>query len=375
MKTMTYQQADASSAPTQRAIRLELLKRLGHQWRVGDRLPPIKELARQLGTGQSNTQRAVRQLASQGLLVSRQRQGTFVIRTPDQSMRLEDVPTKVFDLSNRTVRIYHSRTEPEGLIRRMMSSFRAVFETTGARILRSTMPDHNMEFEIDAEADAVVLFNPQGAQPMTRPEQFLTIVTTAMRMAMPRQGVYDLVSIDDHHGGMLAGAALAARGCKRVAFLGRILAPGKTRYDATSTVRLYGLEAGWGKSIEDAHMLYSHNYNPVAVGEMFHEYLKLKPRPDGIFAASDDLAIGFIASAAAHGLRAGRDYQIVGFDGQERGRRLGEQSLTSVLVPAEEMGKRAAHMLMERFANPDQPTHRVQLDCAIQCGTTTRATA
>jgi len=371
MANTTKQHADESTAISPHlAVRQELLRRLGRQWRTGDRLPPIKELARQLGAGQSSTQRAVRHLANQGLLKSRQRQGTIVLGTPDIPMEVESVGTR-FDLSNRTVRLFSIGPGVDGFVQRMISSFESTLKPTNARIERQWIAEGTGPLQLDESPDSFVLFNLNGYEPIYRANQHLTIVTTAMRLALPSDGTYDLVGIDEYHGGALAGKALAKSGCKNICFLGRVLAPGFSRFDATSTIRLYGFEAGWGRPLTDQQMLFSQTYNPVSVGEMFQQYLDLNPRPDGIFAASDDLAVGFVGAAAAHGLRAGRDYQIVGFDGQDRGQTMGGASLTTVTVPAEEMGRRAAILMIERFAQPERPTHRLQLDCTLQIGTTT----
>lgn len=362
---------DLEATPSDVVVREELLRRIGRQWRVGDRLPPIKEIARQLGAGQSSTQVAVRHLVRQGLLKSRQRQGTFVLRTPKDPVP-ESAMARRFDLTHRTIRTYTSSPDPDGLILQMIRGFTRTIEPTGAKIERDWVQQSaGSTIELDPTADALVLFNPYGGALNFRPHQHLTIISTAMRLALPTSGTFDLVGIDEHHGGMLAGKAMAAAGCRHVCFLGRILAPGIRRYDATSMVRLYGFEAAWGKPLADEHLLYTQTYNPISVGEMFHQFMRLTPRPDGVFVASDDLAIGFIAVASSHGLKAGRDYQIIGFDGQDRGRHMGDISLTTVSVPAEEMGARAAMLLMERFAQPDRPVHRLQLDCSLQQGTTT----
>ncbi|MCW5861305.1 MAG: substrate-binding domain-containing protein, partial [Caldilineales bacterium] len=93
-----------------------------------------------------------------------------------------------------------------------------------------------------------------------------------------------------------------------------------------------------------------------------------QPRPDAVFAASDDLAIGFLAAAAAHGLRPAEDYHLIGFDGQD----LAGNTLTTIKVPAMDMGRRAAQLLIERFDDPHKPARRVQLECTLRRGDTAR---
>lgn len=362
-------------APTAVAIKRLLRARLGRQWRVGDRLPPVKELARQLGTGQSNTHQAVRQLAAEGLLESRQRRGTYVLRTPQTSATHTVGDAQRGRLAGRILTIF-TAAELEGFVARMVDAFSDVMSSTGIELRHQHIP-HSMNNQphtpLKADGDAMVLFNPGSRVPLNlRPEQLLTIVSTAARMQVERTQRYDLVSVDELHGGSLAGNVLRAAGCKQACYLGRGMPPQNTRPDATSALRLYGFEAAWTRSVEPQHMLMAQGYSPLAGGKLYRRYRELKgEKPDGIFAASDDLAIGFIAAAAADGLAAGADYQIVGFDGQDRGQFMGDTSLTTVKAPASEMGRRAAQLLIERFAEPDRPVHRLQLECALHRGTTT----
>ncbi len=56
-----------------------LLSRIrGGEWNVGDKLPGETTLAPQLGVGRSTVREAIRQLAGQGVLASRQGAGVFV---------------------------------------------------------------------------------------------------------------------------------------------------------------------------------------------------------------------------------------------------------------------------------------------------------
>lgn len=369
---MTLASSFKTTAPTAVAIKRLLQSRLGRQWRVGDRLPPVKELAKQLGTGQSNTHQAVRQLAAEGLLESRQRRGTFVVRTPASVSHGSDIHRGI--LADRIITLF-TADSPDGFVRRMVDTFSDVMTSTGADIRIQHMPyapaDSNRS--IQAEGDALVLFNPGSEFNIDcRPDQLLTIVTTAARIQLQREHRYDLISVDELHGGALAGSVMRAAGCKQACFLGRGLPPGYERPDATSALRLYGFENAWAESVELRHVLLGQGYSPQGGGKIYRRYTELTgEKPDGIFAASDDLAIGFIAAAAADGLVPGEDYHIVGFDGQERGQVIGDKSLTTVKVPAAEMGRRAAQLLIERFAEPDRPVNRLQLECALHRGTTT----
>jgi LacI family transcriptional regulator len=94
-----------------------------------------------------------------------------------------------------------------------------------------------------------------------------------------------------------------------------------------------------------------------------------------IFTVSDDIAFGFINGALSHNLRPGRDYQIIGMDGQQMGKELGIGTLTTVAAPIAEMGKMAAKLLVDRFSNPGRRSQRILLGCDLIDGNTVKRKA
>jgi LacI family transcriptional regulator len=100
-------------------------------------------------------------------------------------------------------------------------------------------------------------------------------------------------------------------------------------------------------------------------------YLELPDRPKAVFAAADDIAMGFLAAAASHGLEPGRDFTLIGFDGLEQTSDSTGRTLTTIDVPLEEMGSRAGQLLIERLANPSMTRQRLYLGCRLFVGKTT----
>lgn len=358
-----------SIASASTVIKNMLRARLGRQWHAGDRLPPVKELARQLGTGQGNTHLAVRDLVAEGLLESRQRRGTYVIRTP---MRSPGREAAVGSLADRSICLYHPLS-PEDFVQRMIDAFTQTMVPTGVRIRTLCDPFQLRQSTLksDPDDDAMVLFNPNSMFTVeARPDQLISVVTTAARIRLDPHHRYDMVGVDELNGGQLAGQMVRKIGCAKPGFVGRAIA--LTRYDATSVLRLCGFEEGWGGPLEPQHLITTIGYSPIAGGKAFRRYLQLDDKPDAIFCATDELAIGFAVAAVSHGLQPGKDFQLIGFDGQEQGQRLAGNALTTIKVPAAEMGRRAAQLLIERFADPDRPVHRLHLECELHRGSTTR---
>ena len=75
--------------------------------------------------------------------------------------------------------------------------------------------------------------------------------------------------------------------------------------------------------------------------------------------------IGAMRAMRARGLRVPTDISIVGFDDFEWADCF-EPRLTLVAQPCEEIGRRAAFLLMERIAAPEGARRTVRLDAALR---------
>jgi len=364
-------------------IKRDLYGRIGAQWPVGSQLPPIKELAHLIGAGFNNTHRAVRELVREGLLVSRQGHGTFVARQPNVQQVRQSMPPKrsaqelaadMTVLQGKHVAIITAASEPDAFIRNAMQGFESMLDGATCRITHGRFSSHPTDIlSLHRHADAIIAINPDDTPPLIlEPEQKLVVVNSGADSSVISAGGYDIICADSEQGGYVAGEHFRACGCKSVAFIGATPGTADQSYDMTSLHRLRGLQRGWGKQLGAEHLLKVGYYISQAGARATANYLAMSPRPDGLFASSDELAIGFIHGALAHGLEAGRDYQIIGFDGQARGGQLSMGQLTTIVAPMREMGELAAVQLARRFAEPDRATHVIQLGCTLRKGATTR---
>ena len=76
-----------------------------------------------------------------------------------------------------------------------------------------------------------------------------------------------------------------------------------------------------------------------------HALLQRQPRPTAVFCANDIQAIGALYECAESGVRVPDEISVVGFDDVPAAQYVSPQ-LTTVRVPAEEMGRRAVEMLL-----------------------------
>jgi len=97
------------------------------------------------------------------------------------------------------------------------------------------------------------------------------------------------------------------------------------------------------------------------------ELLALADRPTAIFCGSDKMAIGCYEAVKEAGLRIPDDISVVGFDDDPTARYL-DPPLTTILVPHEDMGRRAVTHLYAKRSRSDRSaviTGRLQIECPL----------
>jgi len=369
--------------PVYKNIKAELLRRIGRTWQPGDRLPSIRELSNELGCGYVNTHRAVKELTQDGFLSARDRVGVFVptdldVRKPDQARAELDTrktPAHVArPLAGLRVATIAVDFEPDLFIRRMIESFEHNMRQHGCILERMCFDKQKVFATHNIQAEAIAVIHPGG--PVHFSDKQIGVV--ASTDLAERFGIYpprrnDFVTVAHHHGGILAGQYMREAGIEDVCYIGRRSRRSNTDcWDPISSIRLAGFEQGFGKVIPEDRGLAVPWYGPSEGARVVKKFLEMQPRPQGVFTTTDDLALGFIHGAQAHGLEPGRDYQIIGFDGQQAGRELRDGPLTTIDIPSAEMGRVAAEMLTDRMLNPDQPVRILQIGGELYEGRTVR---
>lgn len=88
--------------------------------------------------------------------------------------------------------------------------------------------------------------------------------------------------------------------------------------------------------------------------------LALRPRPTAVFCANDLLALGAVKACSAAGVPVPAEMSVVGCDDIEMAR-LVSPELTTVAVPARELGARAARLLVRALERRPPSGRREQL--------------
>ncbi len=339
----------------------------------GTRLPPVKQLAVDLGVGQSSLHQVLRELAGEGWVTSRQRMGTFVART---SAQRTGGPLEAGHLAGRIIGLVFPRPVDD-LVLEMVEHARQALADGGA-IPRPLLPTDMSSFAQVVEpgdCDGYILFNPSPTLRLTPTDQRrVVVISTSWHASTVAPLRVDLVGLDQHGGACLAGAHLRAAGVQRVCYLGNRRPQWAGAYDPVSQLRLTGFAAGWGAPVPLEHQLDAEGYSFDAGGRAFRRWRELGQGPDGLFAASDEIAVGFVAAAVAHQLVPGLDFQLVGFDGQAAATRLPDGGLTTIAAPVRAMGREAVLALSRRLRAPDRPQQVSYLGCHLRQGGSTHPT-
>lgn len=161
-------------------------------------------------------------------------------------------------------------------------------------------------------------------------------------------------------GGVQATRHLLDLGHRRIAFAG-----GAETF-LPSSERLQGylsmMRAGGGQVDEDLVRSQAHTF--AAGLEMADHLLGRPDRPTAVFAASDSIALGVLASAQRHGLRVPQDLSVVGFDDSSAASS-SAPPLTTVRQPVVEMGRVALRTLLQLARGEGVDSHHVQLSTTL----------
>ena len=158
------------------------------------------------------------------------------------------------------------------------------------------------------------------------------------------------VRIDNLAAGRAATRHLLERGCRRIAFVG----------GSFSHTTVADRRAGYGQALREAgfereaRLEIEADFTPAGGAEAGRRLLQLDPLPDGIFAANDHLAIGLIHALEEGDRRIPGDAAVIGFDDIPVARFL-HPALSSVAVPAYELGAQAVQRLMRQMRGEPVP--------------------
>ena len=160
------------------------------------------------------------------------------------------------------------------------------------------------------------------------------------------------ILIDNRKAAFEATKHLIQQGCRRIM---HITAP------LQQNVYIERLN-GYKQALAEANLLFREedviigNLSIEAGGEAAEKILNLKTKPDGVFVANDNCAVGCMIAIKKAGLRIPEDMAFVGFNNDPVSQVV-EPNLTTINYPGYEMGELAARHLIS-YLNGDVHSHR-----------------
>ena len=169
---------------------------------------------------------------------------------------------------------------------------------------------------------------------------------------------------DDRAGARLAVEHLVALGHRRIGF---IAGPGGGALPRLSAIRrLEGYRAAHRRAALslDGRLIVPGDYSVEAGVEGLERLRRLTKRPTAILVANDTMAMGALRAIVQAGLRCPEDVAVVGI-GDPPFMAFANPPLTTVALPVEEAGIRAAECLLERIADPVSRLRSEILPCRL----------
>lgn len=180
--------------------------------------------------------------------------------------------------------------------------------------------------------------------------------------AYPRDEVVNCVMCDNFTASYRVVRWLAGMGHRRIAC---ISCGGTSIFVPSIEERIMGYRQALideGLDLHPEWMIRADEYSIEGGYAVAERLLQVSPRPTAIFGTIDEVAVGAIRCAKAHGLRVPQDLSVVGVNDLQMAR-LCEPPLTTVRIFRPEIGRVGVQRLREVLRNPEERPRRIDVLC------------
>jgi len=326
---------------------------------AGKLLPSLRQLSRRHGVALKTVQRALRPLVAEGLVAAEFRRGYRVLAGPADAERsrplayvaaLSGGPRRWNPLHQRLLAALQEAAQVRGWAMLGVGSE----EREQAAVMRQVAGAHAWGLILDAvDPELLGMARASG-------------LPAVMVDAWVEDAGIDAVVQDGYQGGLLAAAHLAARGHRRVAWLG------PTTQSAHSLARLGGATVGLLRAgIELAPELRV-EASGADIRDRARALLSRADRPTAVIALWQWAAAGLAAAAHELGLVPGRDFDMVGwcteeeFQAEYRPAFAGGPVPPTLVWSIRAMAELAVSRLVERRAHPGLLPVRINVPVALR---------
>jgi DNA-binding LacI/PurR family transcriptional regulator len=239
---------------------------------------------------------------------------------------------------------------------RVVTGVLAVLRPGGIQMVLMLADDNESRTQLlgylrQGHVDGVILVSSHAADPLPRllTEARLPAVLSA-RPSPPLPITY--VDVDQQAGARLAAERLLSRGCRRIATIsGPLDMP-------ASQDRLAGFRSALAARGFPDVMSVEGDFTQESGAAAVRRLLVDVPDLDGLFVASDLMALGALPVLYRNGRRVPEDVAVVGFDNSSAAKAC-DPPLTTVHQPVEEMASEMARLLISQIESPAKPVASV----------------
>ncbi|KUI99106.1 LacI family DNA-binding transcriptional regulator [Vibrio sp. MEBiC08052] len=224
----------------------------------------------------------------------------------------------------------------------------AIFEPAGKHVLlANTHQNHSKELEYiqifnQKRVEGIVFFATHLDMPLIKAIQQSSVPVVLIGQD---GSLYDIPSIihDDFRVGYEAGQRLLAQGCQQIGFIGV-----QTDDLAVDELRSQGLEKSLQMHQQQV-IFHAHGDFSIESGyRLAREFLQTYPATDGLFCATDRIAVGAIKAMREMGISVGEQVKVLGVGNDELAY-ISSPSLSTFNYAFGKAGENAARMLLDRI--------------------------
>ena len=338
---------DDIKTPKYVKLKQEILRWLqSGQFRPDEQMPSEHEIAEQFGVSRQTVRQTLGELEQEGWLYRLRGKGTFVSRPRVGASR----EPKIMGMLTTYISDY--------IFPHIVRGAEAVFRENGYGLqLASTDNDKAKELDclrlfLSQPPNGLLVEPTKSAQGNANLSHYLALLQHGIPVVMlhARYPEWDgpCVKVDDERGGQLAAEHLLELGHRRLAGFFKT-------DDLQGVSRLRGFLAAHrkrGLAVDPACVVqYSTETRDTEPIEAAMALLRRDDRPTALFCYNDQLAVGMLDAVRRAGLRVPEDVSIVGFDDSPLAVAT-EIKLTTLAHPKQELGRRAAKLLLDMIERP-----------------------
>jgi len=348
-------------------------KILTGRYEAGNKIPTQRQLARQFEVSRPTVARALRDLETEGVLVSRQGAGTFVhrkqysktgllglitVNTPGNIGRIAEEISEV--IQDRGYSLLWGTKWPEG-VDNVLRHCERLCELYRSRDVAGVF------FTPLSETPEQALINQQIVETIYKADIQVVLLDRDI-CDYPYRSKYDLVGVDNFNIGLTMTRHLFDMGYERIEFITNLLSA------STITARIAGyrhafIERGLKPSAKWIHR------EEVAVQSEVEKIME-KSQAEAFVCVCDQVAANVMQGLAKMGIRVPEDIAVTGVDDDEQFRVFHTSPITTMRQPFTQLSRAAARLMLERQENPSMPPREMRFSCDLivraSCGSKLR---